>query len=92
MNISRKDVRAIFHAVLDGSMSRDAADRWAHSIMKQQEAGTLNYIPVSAGQCIWDAVMFLNGIDLKHCQGGEFLESMESIEDAMRRTVGQEES
>lgn len=92
MNISRKDVRPIFRALLDGHMSRDAADRWAHSVMKEQEAGTLIHIPRSDEEHIWNGVMFLYGLDLKHSQYGAFLDSEKSIEDAMRRTVGDEEA
>lgn len=92
MNISRKDVRAIFRALLNGHMSRDAADRWACSVTKEQEAGTLIYVPASDEERIWNAVMFLYGVDLKHSQCGDFLDSEKSIEDAMRRTVGDEEA
>jgi hypothetical protein len=90
MNISRKDVRAIFRAVLDSSMSRDAADRWAYSVMKEREAGNFVFVPAFDEQPIWNAVMFLSGIDLKHSPTGDFLESEESIKDAMRRIVGDE--
>lgn len=91
MDISRKDVRAIFRAVLDGSMSRDAADRWAYSIVKEQEAGTLVFVPRSDEERIWAGVMFLYGIDLKHSSDGNFLDSEEAIKDAMLRTAGEEE-
>ncbi|MEQ1680885.1 MAG: hypothetical protein ABL950_09805 [Nitrospira sp.] len=91
MNISRKDVREIFRAVLDGRMSRDAADRWAYSITKEQEAGTLVYLPRSDEERIWDGVMFLYGVDLKHSPTGSFISSEEDIKDAMGRTVGDEE-
>ena len=91
MNISRKDVRAIFRAILDGHMSRDAADQWAYSVMKEQEAGTLVYIPRLDEERIWDGVMFLYGIDNKPSPEGDFIFSDEDIRDAMHRTVGEEE-
>ena len=91
MKISRKDVRAIFRAVLDGQMSRDAADRWAYSVVKEQEVGTLSYAPSSDEERIWGGVMYLYGIDLKHSPPGDFLDCHEAIKDAMRRTVGDEE-
>lgn len=92
MNISRNDIRAIFLALLDGHMSRDAADRWARSVVKEQEAGTLIYVPASDEERIWNAVMFLYGVDLKHSPAGDFLDSEEAIKDAMRRTVGSDEA
>jgi hypothetical protein len=92
MDISRKDVRAIFRAVLDGSMSRDAADRWAYSIVKEQEAGTLVFVPCLDEERIRAGFMYLYGIDLKHSADGDFLDSEDAVRDAMRRTVGEEEA
>jgi hypothetical protein len=91
MDISRKDVRAIYRAVLDGTMSRDAADRWACSIVKEQEAGTLVFVPRQDEERIRAGFMYLYGVDLKHSSDGDFLDSEDAIRDAMRRTVGDEE-
>lgn len=92
MNISRKDVREIFRAVLDGHISRDATDRWAYSITKEREARTLVHVPRSDEERIWDGVMFLYGVDLKDSLTGSFISSEEDIKDAMARTVGDGEA
>jgi hypothetical protein len=59
--------------------------------MKEQEVGTLIYVPRQDEVGIWNGVMYLYGIDLKHSKASDFLHDDEDIRDAMRRTVGEEE-
>ena len=37
-------VRRVFCDVLDGRMTREAADRWAYGVVQQSEAGSLRKV------------------------------------------------
>ncbi|MFM1977403.1 MAG: hypothetical protein RL145_2249 [Pseudomonadota bacterium] len=87
MEIDLETVRQVFRDVLDGRMTRDAADRWAYGLMQLFEARSLTYSPATEENRIWDAVMFLYGIDIME-PPGQYLLSEEDIRLAMVAKLG----
>jgi hypothetical protein len=87
MELDLETVRQVFRDVLDGRMTRDAADRWAYGVMQLSEARSLTYSPPTAEDRIWDAVMYLYGIDLMVAPG-EYLHNEEDIRLSMTEKLG----
>jgi hypothetical protein len=82
MQISRDDVIRVFQDLLTDRVSREAADRWANSIMRAFDEKEIEFLPPSDEDCIWSGVMYLYGIDLE-IQPGEYMYSEEDIRSAM---------
>ncbi|GAA1806571.1 hypothetical protein HC028_02760 [Planosporangium flavigriseum] len=70
---SRAQVESWFLAVLNGSQSRDAADRWA-----TQQMWDLEDVDVD-DEAVWWGLDMLCGIDLEHGPDGPYLYSDEQI-------------
>lgn len=87
MEIDLETVRRVFCDVLDGRMTREAADRWAYGVMQQSEAGSLTYSPATAKDRIWEGVMYLYGIDTMEAPG-QYLHTEEDIRAAMVAKLG----
>ncbi|QNA90603.1 hypothetical protein G4G28_22645 [Massilia sp. Dwa41.01b] len=87
IQISLNDVRNVFQDVLHHRMTREAADRWAYSIMQASEGKSLEYVPPSEQDRIWAGVMFLLGADLQESPG-QYLFSDEAIHDCMLKACG----
>ncbi|MCP5326640.1 MAG: hypothetical protein H7A09_10010 [Oceanospirillaceae bacterium] len=84
MEITLADLRRVFQEVLDGRLSREAADRWAYDVVKKSELGTLAFSPTEDEQKIWAGIMYLYGIDSKESPD-EYLHSIDDIREAMNR-------
>ena len=82
MEVDLEMVRNVFRDVLNGRMTRDAADRWAYGVKQQFEVGSLTYSPANAEDRIWEGVMYLSGIDIMESPG-VYLHSEEDIQLAM---------
>ncbi len=82
MEIDLEAVRCVFCDVLEGRMTREAADRWAYGVMQESEAGSLMFSPVNARDRIWEGVMYLYGID-NMVAPGQYLHTEEDIRAAM---------
>jgi hypothetical protein len=87
VEVDLETVRRMFRDVLDGRMTREAADRWAYEVVRQSEAGTLKYSPASAKVRIWEGVMYLYGIDTMDAPG-QYLHTEEDIRLAMAAKLG----
>lgn len=87
MEVTLEEVRSVFVDVLDGRMTREAADRWAYSTVRASESGTLTFVPADEKGRIWDGVMYLYGIDTKEAPG-EYLHTEDDIRIAMQEKVG----
>ena len=87
MEVSLEAVRSVFIDVLYDRMTREAADRWAYSIVQASESGTLTFVPVDEKERIWDGVMYLYGIDSKE-EPEEYLHTKDDIRIAMQEKVG----
>jgi len=63
MEIDLQAVRRVFEDVLNGSMLREQADRWAHAVIQEEETAVVTYSPPRERERIWAGVMYLYGID-----------------------------
>ena len=88
MEITLDSVRGVFRDVLAGRMTREAADRWAYSLVQQAKSGALIFVPESDRKCIWDGIMYLYGIDI--LEGPEdYLHTDDDVRVAMRTKLGE---
>lgn len=87
MEIDLDTVRRVFSDVLEGRITREAADRWAYGVMQQSELGSLTFSPQTEKDRIWDGVMYLYGID-NTVAPGQYLHSDEDIQSAMAAKLG----
>jgi hypothetical protein len=88
VEIDLQTVWRVFDDVLSGRMSREQADRWAYSVVQNEEAGALAYLPSSDKQRIWSGVMYLYGLDAMKSPG-EYLHTDEDIRAAMKAKLGE---
>jgi len=87
MEITLSDVRTVLQGVLDGSLTREAADRWAYSIVQKSEAGDLIFFPAEDEKKIWSGVMYLYGVDSKEAPD-EYLHTLDDVREALREKLG----
>lgn len=87
MEIDLHTIRCVFQDVLSGRLSREQADRWAYSVVQQEEAGTLKYSPAADKARIWAGVMYLYGVDMMNAPN-EYLHSDEELQAAMKEKLG----
>lgn len=87
MKLDLETVRGVFHDVLAGRMTREAADRWAFSVVQREDAGSVTYVPPADRERIWAGVMYLYGLDTLEAPG-EYLHSDEDIRAALKAKVG----
>ena len=87
MEVTLEAVRSVFVDVLEGRMTREAADRWAYSVVRESGSGTLTFAPPEEKARIWAGVMYLYGIDTMEAPG-EYLHTEEDIRVAMQEKVG----
>lgn len=89
MEIDLQIVRRVFEDVLASRISREQADRWAYSVVQQNEAGTLKYSPPKDRERIWAAVMYLYGVDMTTAPG-EYLHTDNDIRIEMNEKFAQQ--
>jgi len=82
MEVDLGVVRRVFEDVLSGATSREQADRWAYTVMQNEETGVVTYMPPDERERIWTAVMYLYGIDAMKAPGA-YLHSSDDIREAM---------
>lgn len=75
MQISIDEIRQKFTELISGSVSRESISDWALSRRKAEDDGQLEYVPPSDESKIWDAILYLWGVDSKvspteylHCE------------------------
>src|SRR5882762_8694957 len=81
MHIDLQTVCRVFEDVLNGSMSREQADRWAYAVVQEEETGIVTYSPHERER-IWAGVMYLYGVDTMKAPG-QYLHSDDDISEAM---------
>lgn len=80
MDVTASRIEQCLRDVLNGVMSREAASAWAFAAMEANDRDDLVYIPAEREDQIWDAIRFLQGIDLK-VSPDEYLHDREDIEE-----------
>lgn len=87
MKIDLQTVRQMFEDVLSGHISREEADVWAYSLVKEDEVENLIYVPDSDRHRIFAGIMYLYGVDLKDSPDS-YLHSEDDIRTAMEECLG----
>ena len=82
MEVDLQAVCRVFEDVLNGSMLREQADRWAYAVVREEETGVVTYSPSSERERIWAGVMYLYGINTMKAPN-EHLHSNDDIREAM---------
>src|SRR5882757_1686133 len=62
MEVDLQAIRRVFEDVLNGSILREQADRWAYAVVQEEETGVVTYSPPFERERIWAGVMYLYGI------------------------------
>jgi|SRR5882724_110607 len=88
MHVDLQTVCRVFENVLNGSMSREQADRWAYAVVLEEETGIVTYSPPHERDRIWAGVMYLYGVDTMKAPG-EYLHSDSDISAAMNAKLGE---
>jgi hypothetical protein len=84
--ISLNDVKNKFLDLLNDKVSREEADRWAYSVIKQDDSGDLIFFPSSDRENILRELMYLYGVDLQDSPG-HYLHSKEDINNALHEKI-----
>ncbi|HYX39736.1 MAG TPA: hypothetical protein VE954_42115 [Oligoflexus sp.] len=87
MNITLSEVKNIFEKLLNGTIRREEADRWAHNIIMESERGHLTFSPTADQEKIWAGIMYLYGVDTRDSPE-EYLHTTEDIRAAMLEKLG----
>jgi hypothetical protein len=87
MHVDLQTICRMFENVLNGSLSREQADRWAHAVVQQEETGVVTYSPPQERDRIWAGVMYLYGVDTMKSPG-VYLHSDRDISAAMSAKLG----
>jgi hypothetical protein len=87
MEIDLQAVRRVFEDVLNGRMLREQADRWAHTVLQEEETGIVTYLPPDERERIWAGVMYLYGIDTMTAPNA-YLHTDDDIRKGMIASVG----
>lgn len=89
VEIDREAVKKVFLDVLEERMTREAADRWAYSLIQRADSGDLAFVPPEERAKIWAGLMFLYGIDTLKAPG-EYLHTKTDIRSALSAKLGDE--
>ncbi len=82
MEVDLQAVRRVFEDVLNGSVLREQADRWAYAVVQEEETGVVTYSPPFERERIWAGVMYLYGISTMKAPN-EYLHANDDIREAM---------
>lgn len=86
MEITLAEVKQKFIDLLNDKISREEVDRWAYSIIQQEELGNISFSPPDDKDKIWSGVMYLYGIDIQE-EPGEYLHTKEDIREALKEKI-----
>jgi len=59
------EINEIFEKLLNEKISREATSNWALDIQNAQDSNLLEFFPSEDEEIIWDAILFLIGVDIK---------------------------
>ncbi|MFB6453820.1 hypothetical protein ACE38W_01010 [Chitinophaga sp. Hz27] len=65
MELSIKKVNEILERLLKSDISRDDASVWAFNLMQAADNGRLVYYPPEKEAILWEAIIFIEGLDLR---------------------------
>ncbi|MGA0559044.1 hypothetical protein ACO2Q8_20470 [Larkinella sp. VNQ87] len=65
VKISLDELKLTLQRVLQGEVTREEAANWAFKLREMGDNNSLEYAPEDSEQKIWDAILVVEGIDLK---------------------------
>ena len=65
MKISMQEMKSAFDDLLAERKSREEISNWARALREADDSSNLDYDPRDSQKKIWDAIIFLEGVDLK---------------------------
>lgn len=68
-SLDATEVSRLFDGLLDGTLTREAAERWAEERMRLDDAGALRFVPGTDERRLRDAVQYLLGVGLLGADG-----------------------
>ena len=63
--INIENTLSVFISLLNGTMSREKGADWAKELREYDDSNAIIYEPQEAEALLWDAIIFLEGVDLK---------------------------
>lgn len=86
MKVSLADIRDKFDALVSGSETREAVADFATQAIIADDNSSLECAPPSDRQKIWDAIVYLSGVDLKNSPDEYFHVTLDFVD--FRRELG----
>lgn len=81
MRLTRGDIEQVFSSLINGDITREEADRWAHERMQAFDSDSLVFEPSKDEEFLWEAIQYLYGIDSR-VSPDEYMHSIEEIKEA----------
>jgi hypothetical protein len=69
MKVSLTTIEAMLNGMINQTITREEASVWALQARKMEDDGQLIYEPEEAESIIWDAIQFLEAIDMQNSPG-----------------------
>jgi hypothetical protein len=63
--VSREELTSAFDDLLSGRRTREQVSSWAEALRVAHDADKLAFEPASAKPVIWEAILYLTGVDLR---------------------------
>jgi hypothetical protein len=70
MKVTFDEIKKIINNLIDESMTREQISDWALLRQKAEDREDLEYEPNKEEERIWNAIIYLQGVDLKNIDGG----------------------
>ena len=65
MEVDLTTIQRKFDAILAASETRESVSNWARELREADDRQQLKIVPASDKQRLWNAILFLEGVDLK---------------------------
>ena len=65
MRVCLSDVSRALEDLLEKRRSREEIAEWASALRRAEDAGTLDYVPPTDEERIWQGIQYLMGVDLR---------------------------
>lgn len=82
--INKLAIEEILKKVIDGKISRESASDWALKLREKADENRLEFSPREDEGILWDAILFIEGIDLQDSPG-VYLHNNDDIYDYIGR-------
>jgi hypothetical protein len=84
MDITIKEIKDILQRLMLDEISREEASSWAYNLRNAEDSNTLRYIPKESERIIWNAILFVEGIDLQN-EPGVYLHDKNDIREYLQK-------